>query len=577
MREVLRAFQDAVTGEISRLGYVAKLMGDGVLAYFGWPRAHEDDAERAVAAALAITDAVARLATPIGEKLACRVGIATGLVVVGDLIGEGAAREHAVVGPTPNLAARLQEAAGPGEVMIAETTRRLLGPGFVVEAIGEHRLKGHDQPVPLFRVLRREPRESRFGARAKPDLGPIIGREAELAALRRAWEQAKSGSGQAVLLTGEPGIGKSRLLQALADTTAGDKPARQVFQCSPLHRDNPFWPVVQQFAPAVGIVERAMDEADGRDRRQIRCETVDALAGQLLDTTRAGPSLIVFEDAQWADRATVELMRHLVSAIANAPILLIVTSRPEGEPRLDTTANLIQLALPRLDRSAAGALVAAIAGRHQLAVRLGSDILARRDVFPCLSRIMTKAVIETAPAGEAVSVPATLRDSLIARLDVSPAMKAAAQIASCIGRDFDEALLLSIADIAPVELQEGLAALLQAGLVVAQAGGGFRFKHALLCDIAYETLLTPRRQKLHQRIAEALEAMPGNLAEREPESLARHWFAAGKDGRAEVYWLHARHRVAHWEEQLDALADYLDADTAEVIPIHGGLGVRKLH
>jgi hypothetical protein len=382
MREVLRAFQDAVTGEISRLGYVAKLMGDGVLAYFGWPRAHEDDAERAVAAALAITDAVARLATPIGEKLACRVGIATGLVVVGDLIGEGAAREHAVVGPTPNLAARLQEAAGPGEVMIAETTRRLLGPGFVVEAIGEHRLKGHDQPVPLFRVLRREPRESRFGARAKPDLGPIIGREAELAALRRAWEQAKSGSGQAVLLTGEPGIGKSRLLQALADTTAGDKPARQVFQCSPLHRDNPFWPVVQQFAPAVGIVERAMDEADGRDRRQIRCETVDALAGQLLDTTRAGPSLIVFEDAQWADRATVELMRHLVSAIANAPILLIVTSRPEGEPRLDTTANLIQLALPRLDRSAAGALVAAIAGRHQLAVRLGSDILARRDGIP---------------------------------------------------------------------------------------------------------------------------------------------------------------------------------------------------
>ncbi len=177
-------------------------MGDGVLAYFGWPRAHEDDAERAVAAALAITDAVARLASPIDEKLACRVGIATGLVVVGDLIGEGAAQEHAVVGLTPNLAARLQEAAGPGEVMIAETTRRLLGSGFVVEAIGERRLKGHDEPIPLFRVLRREPRESRFGARAGEDLGPIVGREAELAALQRAWERAKSGSGQAVLLTG---------------------------------------------------------------------------------------------------------------------------------------------------------------------------------------------------------------------------------------------------------------------------------------------------------------------------------------------------------------------------------------
>jgi class 3 adenylate cyclase len=577
MREVLRAFQDAVTGEIGRLGYVAKLMGDGVLAYFGWPRAHEDDAERAVAAALAITDAVARLASPIGEKLACRVGIATGLVVVGDLIGAGAAQEHAVVGPTPNLAARLQEAAGPGEVMIAETTRRLLGSGFVVEAIGERRLKGHPQPVPLFRVLRREPRGSRFGARAEADLGPMIGREAEVAALRRAWEQAKSGSGQAVLLTGEAGIGKSRLLQTLDASVAEDKMARQVFQCSPLHSDNPFWPVVQQFAPAAAIVERGMDEADGRDRRQIRRETIDALAGQLLDTARAGPALVVFEDAQWADRATVELMRHLAGAVADVPVLMIVTSRPEGEPRLGKGANLIRLALPRLDRPAAGALVAAIAGRHQLAARLGSEILARSDGIPLFIEEMTRAVIETAPAGEAVSVPATLRDSLIARLDVSPAMKAAAQIAACIGRDFDEALLLSIADIEPVELREGLSALLQAGHVLAQAGGRLRFKHALLCDIAYETLLRPRRQKLHHRIAEALEAMPANLAEREPESLAHHWFAAGQDGRAEIYWLRARHRVAHWQEQLDALADYLDADTAEVIPIHGGPGVRQLH
>jgi len=395
MREVLRAFQDAVTGEIGRLGYVAKLMGDRVLAYFGWPRAHEDDAERAVAAALAITDAVARLASPIGEKLACRVGIATGLVVVGDLIGEGAAQEHAVVGSTPNLAARLQETTGPGEVMIAETTQRLLGPGFVVEAIGEHRLKGHDQPVPLFRVLRRESRESRFGARAEADLGPIIGREAELAALRRAWEQAKSGSGQAVLLTGEAGIGKSRLLQALAATAAEDKPARQVFQCSPLHSDNPFWPVVQQFSPAAAIVERGMDEADGRNRRQIRRETIDALAGELLDTTRAGPALIMFEDAQWADRATLELMRHLVGAVAEAPILLIVTSRPEGEPRLDTAADLIRLALRRLDQAAAGALIAAIAGRHQLAARLGNEILARSDGIPLFIEEMTKAVIET--------------------------------------------------------------------------------------------------------------------------------------------------------------------------------------
>ena len=191
--------------------------------------------------------------------------------------------------------------------------------------------------------------------------------------------------------------------------------------------------------------------------------------------------------------------------------------------------------------------------------------------------LFRSAVIETAPVGEAVSVPATLRDSLIARLDVSPAMKAAAQIASCIGRDFDEVLLLAIADIAPIELQEGLAALLQTGLVVAQSGRDFRFRHALVCDIAYETLLTARRQKLHRRIAEALEALPVNLAEREPESLARHWFAAGQNERAEVYWLRARHRLAHWQEQLDALADYLDAEPAEIAPIQGVSGSRKLH
>jgi class 3 adenylate cyclase len=576
MREVLRAFRDAVTGEIGRLGYVAKLMGDGVLAYFGWPRAHEDDAKRAVTAALAIIDAVARLASPIGEKLACRVGIATGLVVVGDLIGEGAAQEHAVVGPTANLAARLQEAAGPGEMMIAETTRRLLGTDFAVEAIGDRRLKGHDQSIALYRVLRWERHGSRFFTRGE-DPVPIFGREAELAVLRRAWEQAKSGGVQAVLLTGEAGIGKSRLLQAFVDTATADQPAPRIFQCSPLHSENPFWPLVQDYAPAAAILQRGTDDTNGRDRRQIWREAVDTLARQLLNLARAGSALLVFEDAQWADRSTVELLRHLVAAVAEAPMLLIVTSRPEGEPRLGTVANLTRLALPRLDGPSAAALLATIARGHQIAARLGSEILARSDGIPLFIEEMTRAVIENEPAGKSISVPATLRDSLLARLDASPTMKAAAQIASCIGRDFDEALLLSIADIARIELEEGLASLLQAGLIVAQTGGHFRFKHALLGDIAYETLLTPRRQKLHQRIAEALEAMPGNLAEREPESLAHHWFAAGQNGRAEVFWLRARHRVAHWQEQLDALADYLEADTAEVIPIHGGPGGRKLH
>jgi class 3 adenylate cyclase len=205
MDDVLRAFQDAVTGEISRLGYVAKLMGDGVLAYFGWPRAHENDAQRAVAAALAITEAVAGLESPTGEKLACRIGIATGMVVVGELVGQGVAQEHTVVGPTPNLAARLQEAAGPGEIMIAEMTRRLLGSGFLVESISERLLKGHKEPVPLFRVLRQEFRETRFLTRRAVDLGPMFGRSTDLALLRNAWEQAKSGRGARCCSPARPG------------------------------------------------------------------------------------------------------------------------------------------------------------------------------------------------------------------------------------------------------------------------------------------------------------------------------------------------------------------------------------
>ena len=574
MGDVLRAFQDAVTGEISRLGYVAKLMGDGVLAYFGWPRANENDAERAVAAALAITEAVARLESPTGEKLACRIGIATGMVVVGELVGQGVAQEHTVVGPTPNLAARLQEAAGLGEIMIADMTRRLLGSGFIVESMGDRLLKGHKEPVPLFRVLRQELRETRFPTRGTVDLGPMFGREADLALLRNAWEQAKSGRGGTVLLTGEAGIGKSRLVQALTGDVAADNPALQVFQCSPLHRENPFWPVVRAFPAMAPMIE---PPAGGSNRRGSRHDIARTIADELLRFAGRGPAPLVFEDAQWADRATIDLLRLLVEAVAETPALLIVTSRIRGQPRLGPTPSLVQLALARLDGAAAAALLAATAGRHPLSSRFTNDILARSDGVPLFIEEMTKAIIETTPAGGAVTVPATLRDSLVARLDASPTMKAVAQIASCIGRDFAEAMVFQIADVPQDELQEGLTALFGAGLLLATSDGQFRFKHALVCDIAYESLLTPRRQKLHQRIAEAIEAMSGGTAQNEPETLAHHWFAAGQDGRAEPYWLRARHRLAHWQEQLDALADYLEIGGGEVIPFPRPAVSPKIH
>jgi class 3 adenylate cyclase len=605
MRDVLRAYQNAVAGEIGRVGgHVAKLMGDGVLAYFGWPRAHEDDAERAVRAGLGAAAVVGGLTSPVPEKLACRVGIATGLVVVGDLIGEGAAQEHAVVGVTPNLAARLQQAAGPDEVVIAASTRRPLGSGFVIEELGEQLLKGHEEPAALFRVLREERRESRFATRTNRGLGPIVGRETELAALLRAWDRAKSGTGKAVVLVGEVGIGKSRLVQALtdaiaADAVANDLPTRRFYQCSELYGGHPLWPIAQQLAhdSAIG----AEVGAPGRKARLIRFlsgrvadperasallmpllfgapeqEAVGApqtppqrqrhqrdLLGVLVEEVSAvaltSPALVVFEDAQWADRATLDFLRALVGAIAEAPILLVITARAEGEPRLDPAPHLSRLPLARLDPLAAAALIGGITAARPLAGRLGNEILVRSDGIPLYIEEMTKAVIEAAPGGAPVEVPATLRDSLIARLDIAPAMKAAAQVAACIGRDFDAGLLESIADIAADELRDGLAGLLNAGLVFAEGEGCYRFKHALIRDTAYETLLTPRRQKLHQRIAEAIEALPGDQAQAEPELLALHWFAAGQNARAEAYWLRAQHRATHWQGQLEALADYLDS------------------
>jgi class 3 adenylate cyclase len=572
MRDVLRAFQNAVTAEIQRFGFVAKLMGDGVLAYFGWPRAHGDDAERAVVVALAATAAVARLQSPTGEQLACRVGIATGMVVVGDLVGEGAAQEHTVVGPTPNLAARLQEAAGPGQVMIAEATRRLLGSGFVVEDIGQRLLKGHTEPTPLFRVLRRAAGEPRFVARVGYD-APLIGRQTELRTLRQAWDRAKSGNSQTVLLIGEAGIGKSRLVQELVENIPDDAATRLIFQCSPLHSDNPFWPVVQQLPSAMPLADRVLNHAGLHDRRQLRRDVVAAITMQLLKPS--GPMLLVFEDTQWADRATVEVIRRL--AVSEVPMLLLVSSRPENEPPLAEAPNLLRLVVPRLDGSAADALLAAISGDDHLAPRLSSEILARSDGIPLFIEELTRAVTEAVPAGAAVSVPATLRDSLIARLDVSSALRGVAQVASCIGRDFDEEVLSAVADVPPADLRAGLTALLQAGLILAPTAGRFRFKHALVCDIAYESLLTPRRQRLHQRIAEALEAMSSDFGDREPETLAHHWFAAGQKARAEGYWLRAKHRVAHWQEQLDALAEYLEADSGQSISVLGAPGPGKLH
>src|SRR4051794_34200303 len=437
MREVLRAYQNAVAGEVARVdGHVAKLMGDGVLVYFGFPRAHEDDAERAVRAGLAVAEVVARLATPAGKPLATRVGIATGLVVVGDLVGEGAAQEEAVVGETPNLAARLQEAAEPGAVVVADGTRRLLGELFELRPVGPTRLKGFAAPVEAFRVAGECPAGSRFEAHRPGRLLPMVERDQELALVLECWRQAAAGEGQAVLLVGEAGIGKSRLVRAVLDAVAGEEHTALRYQCSPHHTGTALWPVIRQltFAADLGpadddvarldklealLRQGAGDVAeavpliagllgiDAGDRhpvadltpQQRRHRTLATLAAQLLGLARRRPVLMVLEDAHWIDPTTLELVGLALDRIARARVLMLVTSRPDNQPTLGGHPHVTRLTLNRLGRGPTEAIVTRLAGGRLLPPELPGEIAARTDGVPLFVEELTKAVLEAGGAG----------------------------------------------------------------------------------------------------------------------------------------------------------------------------------
>jgi class 3 adenylate cyclase/predicted ATPase len=588
MREVIRGYQNTVAGEIGRFeGHVAKFMGDGVLAYFGWPRAHEDEAERAVRAGLAITRAVSSLSDPDDEPLAARVGIATGLVVVGDLVGEGAAQEQAVVGDTPNLAARLQGVAQPGQVVIAGATRRLLGAGFELEDLGKHELKGIGEPEQAFAVTGERPVESRFEAMSGPSLLPMVGRDQELALLLERWAQAKAGEGQGVLLVGEAGIGKSRISRALLDAVANEPHTRIRYQCSPYHIDSALWPVTQQLTHAAGIVaddsadakldklEALLDRGGGRKAAPLiaellgldgtarygdlgltpqvqRARALDALVQQLLGLATRQAVLVVLEDAHWIDPTTLELIEQLLDRLAAAPVLILLTSRPDNQPRLAAHPHVTRLTLNRLSRAGVEAIVARLGGDQLPTATIGA-IIARTDGVPLFVEELTKAVLET---GE-TSIPSSLHDSLMARLDRIPQVKEVAQIAACIGREFDYALLAAIADRPEPALAATLDRLTAAELIFCRGSppeARYTFKHALVQDAAYRSLLKSKRQQLHARIAEALEAVP-NTAETQPELLAHHLTEAGLARSAVDYWLKAGELAIHRSATAEAIAE----------------------
>ncbi len=587
MREIVSAYHRSCAEQITKAGgFVAKYMGDGVLAYFGYPQAHEDDAERAVLAGLALVEAVPILKTAAGAPLQVRVGIATGLVVVGDLIGMGAAQEQAVVGDTPNLAARLQGIAEPNTVVLAEGTRRLLGNLFEFEDLGAKDLKGIAGPVRAWAALRASSTEGRFEALHTAGLTELVGRDEELELLLRRWSKAKRGEGQVVLLSGEAGIGKSRITAALLERLPGEAHTRLRYFCSPQHTDSAFYPIIGQMERAAGLAhddkpQAKVDKLDavlaqtstspadaalfaemlslpneGRypalelapDQRRQR--TLEALTLQLAELAGRQPVLMIFEDVHWVDPTSLEAIGRTVDRIKTLPVLLIVTFRPEFNAPWVGQSHVTNVTLNRLDEREAAAIIAHLAGIKALPADVLAEIVGRTDGIPLFVEEMTKAVLEAESEGaarrtiaavlsSALAVPASLHASLMARLDRLGPGKEVAQIGSVIGREFSHALLASVARKSEAELGSALDRLIQTGLLFRQGvppQASYLFKHALVQDAAYGTLLREPRRALHARIAETLEHQFAEIAERQPELLARHCTEAGLIEKAAGLW-----------------------------------------
>jgi class 3 adenylate cyclase/predicted ATPase len=583
LREVVAAYHRCASETVRRVGgFVAQYLGDGVLVYFGYPQAHEDDAERSVRASLDLIAAVAALKTR--AALQTRVGIATGLVVVGDVVDAGGSQERGIIGETPNLAARLQGIAQTDTVVIAESTRRLLGDLFELQDLGTRALRGLASPVRAWSVLRARSVESRFEALRTGGLSALVGREEETQTLLRRWSRAKTGEGQVVLLSGEPGIGKSRLTAALLEHLSGEPHARLRYFCSPQHTDSALHPIIGHMERAAGLAHDDSPHArldkldalmaqtatskenvtlfaemlslpnDGRypalelTPQQRRQRTLQALTSQMQALVRDNPVLMIFEDVHWIDPTSLELLGHVVAQVPALRVLLLVTFRPDFEAPWIGRPHVTALTINRLAEREVGAMIDRIAGNNVLPASVRNDIVERTDGIPLFVEEMTKAVLEvgspdeaeqTASVVPAGAVPASLHASLMARLDRLGPAKELAQIAAAIGREFSHALLEAVVSKPEAELGTALDRLNHAGLLFRQGvppHASYLFKHALIQDAAYGTLLREPRRALHRRIAETLEQEFAEIAENQPELLARHCTEAGLIEKAADLW-----------------------------------------
>jgi class 3 adenylate cyclase/predicted ATPase len=633
LADVLRAYRNCISDAIARWrGHIAKFYGDGVLIYFGWPQARENDAERAVHAGLDLAAGVGRLSIGDKQPLACRVGIATGVVMIGELIGEGFAQEETVVGSIPNLAARLQALAEPGAVVTAASTYRLVGAQFECTSLGRHLLKGLPEEIEVWQP-QRSVEATRFQTRLSQRLTPFVGRAQESNVLRELWEQAAQGNGQSAVLVGEAGIGKSRLVQALREALADAPHTELHWQCSPFHANSALHPVIQSL---MRLAEIASD--DPPEIRRQKAETLLARAGGDLEASASvfkalfahkadeypaptlevkfqqvielavqfalnmaseQPLLLAVEDAHWADPSTLEAMNQLLATLRTRRILVIITTRPDANMGWARENRAVHLNLDRLANSSVRAMIDRLAGEKPLPAEVVEAILSTTDGIPLFVEELTRMVLESGQLRDMgdrftlrgsvldLSIPATLHDSLAARLDRLAADKPLAQVAATIGRAFSSDLLGHLVEAPEVELRDALLRLCEAGILEQRgdrAGRRYVFRHGLIQEAAYHSQLKARRRELHARVGQVLEEQFPEESKSVPHTLAHHFAEAGMPEAAARYALAASRNalrlaatseaVAHLNKGLELIAALPSSPSCDLLKLrlHASLG-----